>query len=269
MVLLNVDPPSTQQHKSERLAKPDPHLATANTLLEQIIAETNEAEAIAVAEIFAALSTEIDSHEPPLETDLHREQIDFLVRLLKYYWRDRPDFYISGNLTVYFNPQQLANKDFRSPDVFVVMNTEKRDRRSWMVWNEGGKYPDLAIELLSNSTAKVDRNTKKQLYQDVWRTPNYVWFHPETLEFAGFHLVDGKYKDLTPTETGLLWITQIELFLGVHDGQLRWFTAEGELILAPEEYERQIAEQERLAKEQALQRAAQLEEILRSHGIDL
>jgi hypothetical protein len=29
------------------------------------------------------------SDEPPLETDFHREQIDLLIRLLKYWWCDR------------------------------------------------------------------------------------------------------------------------------------------------------------------------------------
>lgn len=70
------------------------------------------------------------SDEPPLETDFHRNQIDLLIRLLKYWWQDRQDFYISGNLTVYYNKQQLKSKDFRGPDVFVVLGTEKRDRRS-------------------------------------------------------------------------------------------------------------------------------------------
>jgi hypothetical protein len=32
------------------------------------------------------------SDEPPLETDLHREQIDFLIRLLKWHWREKDDF---------------------------------------------------------------------------------------------------------------------------------------------------------------------------------
>jgi len=132
----------------------------------------------------------------------------------------------------------------------VVMDTEKKDRRSWMVWEEGGKYPNLVIELLSSSTAKVDRGKKKQLYQDVWRVPNYFWFHPETFEFEGFHLVDGHYQAIAPTETGYLWSDQLELYLGIHQNQLRWFTAEGELIPSAEE------------------RADKLEAILRSQGIN-
>ncbi|MCG9891434.1 MAG: Uma2 family endonuclease [Thermosynechococcaceae cyanobacterium MS004] len=235
------------------------------------------------------LPTQLDSDEPPLETDFHRNQIDLLIRLLKHYWQDRSDFYISGNLTVYYNAQQLKKRDFRGPDIFVVLGTEKKDRRSWAVWEEGGKYPNVVIELLSSATAAVDKGKKKALYQDVWRVPNYFWFHPQTMEFAGFHLVEGRYEALTPTEQGWLWSDQLELFVGIHQEQLRWFSAEGQIVPLPEEAERLAKEQavlakeqerlakeqavlakeqERLAKEQAQQRIQTLETLLRSQGID-
>lgn len=201
------------------------------------------------------------SDEPPLETDLHRNQIDLLIRLLNYWWHDRQDFYISGNLTVYYNKQQLKSRDFRGPDVFVVLGTEKKDRRSWAIWEEGGKYPNVVIELLSSSTIKVDKGPKKTLYQDVWRVPEYYWFHPETLEFEGFRLVASCYVAIAPTENGRLVSEQLGLELGIHERQLRWFTAEGDLIPLPEEAERQRAEQ-------AQHRLEQLEVFLKSQGID-
>jgi Uma2 family endonuclease len=214
------------------------------------------------------LPTNLYSDEPPLETDFHRDQIDLLIRLLKYWWRNRPDFYISGNLTVYYNEQQLKQRDFLGPDIFIVLGAEKKDRRSWAIWEEGGKYPNVVIELLSGSTVTVDKGTKKQLYQEVWRVPNYYWFHPETMEFAGFSLVHGQYEAIAPTDAGWLWSDQLELFVGIHERQLRWFSQEGRLIPLPEEEERLAKEQERLAKEQAQQRAKQLEDYLRSQGID-
>lgn len=76
------------------------------------------------------------SDEPPLESDFHRDQIDLLIRILRYWWRNRNDVYVSGNLTVYYNQQQLKSRDFRGPDFFVVLGTEKKDRRSWVVWDE-------------------------------------------------------------------------------------------------------------------------------------
>lgn len=207
------------------------------------------------------------SDEPPLETDLHRDQIDLLIRLLKYWWRDRNDFY-SGNLTVYYSAQETKKRDFRGPDVFVVLDTEKRDRRSWTIWEEGGKYPNVVIELLSNSTAAIDRGKKKTLYQEVWRLPEYYWFHPETLEFAGFRLMSGQYEALAPNADGRLESQQLGLELGIDERQLRWFTADGELIPLPEEIERQAREQAELSAEQERQRAERLEAYLRSQGID-
>jgi Putative restriction endonuclease len=140
---------------------------------------------------------------------------------------------------------------------------------------EGGKYPNVVVELLSSSTATVDRGTKKDLYQDIWRVPDYFWFHPETIEFVGFHLVDGRYEAIAPTAAGWLWSEQLELYLGIHERQLRWFTEQGQLIPLPEDAERHAKEQERQAKEQAQQAEKQerqakerLEAFLRSQGID-
>ncbi|VXD16006.1 conserved hypothetical protein [Planktothrix serta PCC 8927] len=174
------------------------------------------------------------SEEPPLESDLHRQQMDLLIRLLEWWWRNRQDFYVSGNLTIYFNQNQKKSQDFRGPDFFVVLNTERKPRRSWMIWEEG-KYPNIIIELLSPSTAEIDKGLKKQLYQDTFRTFDYFWFDPETLELAGFHLVDGKYQPLEPNPQGWLWSQQLELFLGVNNSQLRFFTSDGQLLPTPEE----------------------------------
>ena len=41
------------------------------------------------------------SDEPPLESDLHRDQIELLLACLKWWWRERTDFYATGNLTIY------------------------------------------------------------------------------------------------------------------------------------------------------------------------
>ncbi|MBE9138014.1 Uma2 family endonuclease [Nodosilinea sp. LEGE 07088] len=181
------------------------------------------------------------SDEPPLETDLHRDQIDLLLRLLRALWRDRDDFYASGNLTIYYSPNQRKSEDFRGPDFFVVLGTENRPRKSWTVWEENGQYPNVIVELLSESTAATDRGLKKQIYQDIFRTPDYFWFDPNTLEFQGFHLVDGEYMPLEPNEQGWLWSKQLGLRLGIHETVLRFFTPEGKLVPTPEERNEKLA----------------------------
>ncbi|HIK56212.1 MAG TPA: Uma2 family endonuclease [Synechococcales cyanobacterium M55_K2018_004] len=197
------------------------------------------------------------SNEPPLETELHLRQILLLIQCLETLWRDRQDFYAFGNLTIYYSPNQLKSEYFRGPDFFVVLGTERRPRKSWAVWEEDGKYPNVIIELLSDSTANTDRGLKKQIYQDTFRTPDYFWFDPYSLEFEGFHLVDGTYRPLEPTEQGWRWSQQLGLYLGIHNNQLRFFTAEGDLVPSPEE----IAEAER-------QRNERLRAKLQELGVD-
>ncbi|PIG93367.1 hypothetical protein CSQ79_10500 [Gloeocapsopsis sp. IPPAS B-1203] len=197
------------------------------------------------------------SDEPPLETDFHRDQIDLLIRLLKWWWREREDFYVSGNLTIYYNERQLKSRDFRGPDFFVVLGTQKKDRKSWIVWHEEGQYPNVIVEILSDKTAVVDKGLKKQLYQDTFRTPEYFWFDPVSLGFKGFHLQNGQYEEIAPTQEGRLWSRQLELYLGVHERKLRLFTADNILIPSPEERVEEM--------EQTIER---LREQLRSQGIE-
>jgi Uma2 family endonuclease len=211
------------------------------------------------------------SDEPPLESDLHREQIELLLACLKWLWRNRTNFYASGNLTIYYSPEHLTTRDFRGPDFFVVLGCENRPRKSWVLWAEQGKYPNVIVELLSNSTAKVDRGAKKQLYQDTFRTPEYFWFHPDTLEFQGFRLMGGEYQPIEPNGEGWLWSQQLELFLGVYKSKLRFFNPDKQLIPTPEErYQaaQQQAEAERQQKEQAQQQIQQLLDKLRDLGVD-
>ena len=201
--------------------------------------------------------TDLYSDEPTLETDLHLRQMLLLIASLEWLWQARDDFFVSGNLTVYFSPRQLKNQDFRGPDFFVVLGTERRSRKSWVVWEEEGKYPNVIVEILSESTAKTDRETKKLLYQDTFRTPEYFWFDPESLEFRGFVLMAGTYQPIEPIENGYLWSHQLELYLGLHDSRLRFFTPTGNLVLSPEE-----------AALQEKKRANRLEAKLKELGID-
>ena len=191
------------------------------------------------------------SDEPPLESDLHRDQIELLLACLKWWWRERTDFYTTGNLTIYFSPEHITTRDFRGPDFFVVLGTENKPRKSWVLWAEQGKYPNVIIELLSNSTANVDKGFKKQLYQDTFRTPEYFWFHPDTLEFQGFCLVRGTYQPIEPNEQEWLWSQQLDLFVGVYESKLRFFSPQGQLIPTPEERAEQEKQDKELAQEQA------------------
>ncbi|EPF21648.1 MAG: Uma2 family endonuclease [Microcystis aeruginosa Ma_MB_F_20061100_S19] len=229
--------------------------------------------------------TDLWSDEPPLESDLHLQQITILIGCLERLWQQRTNYYASGNLTIYYNEEQLKKRDFCGPDFFVVLDTEKRPRKSWVVWGEGGKYPNVIVEILSPSTANIDRNKKKNLYQNTFRTPNYFWFDPESLELQGFRLIAGQYQAIAANENGYLWSEQLELYLGIFDRKLRYFTVDGQLVPTPQEaeleqrqakeqiflekeQERKAKEQAILEKEQAILEKERLAAKLRELGID-
>jgi Uma2 family endonuclease len=207
-------------------------------------------------------ATRLLSDEPEMETSLHYTQLLLLVTCLEWLWQDRDDFFIGANLTIYFSRQQLRNRDFRGPDFFLVKDTEKRPRSSWVVWEEDGRYPDLIIELLSDSTADTDRNLKKTLYQTRFHTPEYFWFSPESLEFVGFELVGNDYQEVLPNAQGWRWSKVLGLYLGIDNNKLRYFTPTGSLVPTPEEtasLAQQQAQQAQQQAQQAQQQAQQAE----------
>lgn len=214
---------------------------------------------------------DLHSHEPPLESSLHLQQLLLLLKCLDWLWKDRTDYFAAGNLTVYYSPNQRKSEDFRGPDLFVVLGAEKRPRKSWVIWEEDGQYPHIIIELLSDSTAKTDRGFKKTLYANTFRTPDYFWFDPNSLEFQGFHLLDGSYEALEPNDLGHLWSQQLGLFLGIYAETLRFFRPDGTLVPTPEEtaeaeYQRAEAEHQRAQAE--LLRNERLIAQLRGLGVE-
>jgi Uma2 family endonuclease len=205
-------------------------------------------------------ASQLYSDEPEMESSLHYMQLLLLVTCLEWLWRETEDFFIGANLTIYFSRQQLRNRDFRGPDFFLVKQTQKRPRNAWVVWEEDGKYPNLIIELLSTSTAATDRTLKKDLYQDRFRTPEYFWFSPDTLEFQGFRLMGNRYQEIAPNERGWRWSEELGLYLGVEQAQLRYFTPEGDRVPTPEEAAQQAVERAQQAQTQAQQAQTQAQQ---------
>lgn len=203
---------------------------------------------------------ELLSDEPQMESQQHYQQLALLVSHLEWHWREQTDFFIGANLTVYYAREQLHRRRFLGPDFFLVRDVDPRLRTSWVVWEEDGRYPDLIIELLSDSTADVDRTDKKRMYQSMFRTPEYFWFSPVTQEFAGFRLVNRWYEAIPADEQGRRWSEVLGLYLGVVEGSLRYFEADGTLVLGPEETalrERERAEQAELLVDQERHRVEQ------------
>lgn len=176
----------------------------------------------------------------PMESPWHRDNMMLLLDSINTHWRDRTDFYAGGNMFVYFSTERVFGRDFRGPDFFVVKGVERhRPRVSWVVWDEGGKRPDLIVELLSPTTAGIDRGVKKVLYESVFRTHEYFTYDPLADRLDGWRLATGAgYEPIAPDGAGRVWSRQLDLALGTWDGtynhtQARWlrmFDAAGTVV---------------------------------------
>ena len=222
----------------------------------------------------------------PLESNRHRIAMNTLIRSLQQAWADRNDFFTGGNMFIYFSSAQARNRDFRGPDFFVVLDVDgNKERQGWVVWEEEGRYPNVIVELMSPSTAEVDRGKKKRIYEQTFRTPDYFVFDPfDRNSLAGWRLdTNLRYQPLVPNEQGWLWCESLGFWLGTWSGTidretavwLRFYEPSGNLVPLPEEAAQQQAQaaqqQAEAAQQQAQaqrQRAERLAARLREMGED-
>jgi Uma2 family endonuclease len=190
----------------------------------------------------------------PLESAWHRAAIALLIESVFCRMQGRTDYYVGGNMFIYYSSQQARTRKYRGPDFFFVNEVDgTHPRRFWVVWNEGGKYPDVIIELLSPTTAREDQTTKKTLYERTFRTPEYFCYDPQTRRLEGWRLQGRRYAAIVANDRGWLWSEELGLWLGTWEGVylnentawLRFYNDQGELVLTLAEQERQRAEQER------------------------
>ncbi len=202
----------------------------------------------------------------PMESETHVKQMTLLIESLELGWAGRDDFYVGGNMFVYFSELQSKKNDFRGPDVFVVLDTVNKLRRSWVVWEEGGRTPDVVIEITSPSTEAVDRGEKKRIYASILHTAEYFLYDPFEKRLEGYRLdpQSGGYEPMTPDERGWYRSKKLGLWLGVQQGTyhrrddlwLRWIDDDGSALpsggeQAAEELAKAAEERAKAADERA------------------
>jgi Uma2 family endonuclease len=170
--------------------------------------------------------------KPMAESDTHRKQMVYLIEALDDYFRDDPQVYVAGNLFLYYeegDPHQVV-----APDVFVVKGVPKGDRRTYKLWEEENKGPQVVFEVTSQSTRKEDLGPKKGTYE-MLGVREYFLFDPlgEYLEppLVRYWLEEGGYR----REAGEQLVSEVlGLELQVEGERLWLYDLEtGEKLLSP------------------------------------
>jgi len=139
--------------------------------------------------------------EPMGETIQHRDATIDLILSLQDWFEADPLAYVSGDEFLYYvegNPRFVV-----SPDVWCVRGIDKTIPRAiYKTWLEGGKGPDLVVEMTSKSTRRIDKGKKFRIYQDDLKVLEYFLFDPldEYLDpvLQGYRLVNGEYQAIEP-----------------------------------------------------------------------
>lgn len=110
------------------------------------------------------------------ETGLHVRVSFALLGALDLILRGRKDVYVGANLFIYLregDPKQVV-----CPDAFVVFGTRPEERRTWKMWEEGGRFPDLVFEVVSESSRLTDDGARRGAYEKLG-VREYFLFDPE------------------------------------------------------------------------------------------
>ena len=183
------------------------------------------------------------------------------------------DWYVASMLPITYEWPNAARKKQLSPDTFVAF-VEERARTSYDVEAEGG-FPPFVLEVVSPSSTARDQQEKRLAYE-LLGVREYALFTPREgvpSVLEGYRRgATGQFEPWTPDEQGRLWSEVLGLYLVARGALLQAQTAEGRLLLTPEqtgaalrvaEEARRREEEARRSEEEARRRAEEEAERLR------
>ncbi|BBC25589.1 Uma2 family endonuclease [Pseudanabaena sp. ABRG5-3] len=233
------------------------------------------------------------SDETPVDNQLQNDIPNLLLSLLASIWAGRDDWYFGVDMAIYYNPNEPAIV----PDGFLALgvkhDTGERGRLSYVLWEERNIMPIFTLEVISE---KYNSEYEDKLADyEALGILYYAIYNPlsgrkgrfkNRARLEVYRLTSGKYE-LLAIENNRVWLPEIGLGLGYEKGEhigwnrewLYWYDESGSRYLTAEEravkaeimatQQSLIANQERLAKQQAEQKAQRLAEMLKAMGVDV
>lgn len=157
--------------------------------------------------------------------------IAYLYYALRHVFRHRDDLHVGADQFIYWQPGDVTKKIV--PDGFVIQG--EPPRAVIRLWEEA--VPDLVIEISSEGSRSDDRSSKREIYQDVLRCPEYLIYDEDLDELLFFRLEDGHYHLQAPGSDGRLHSTGLGIaFAKDRDVLLRVFDLDGAPVPEAEEW---------------------------------
>ncbi|WP_176453155.1 Uma2 family endonuclease [Pseudanabaena sp. SR411] len=196
---------------------------------------------------------------------------DSIQPLLQQRHPDR-QYCIGQDSGIYWRLTDPPEKGAEAPDWCYIPNVpptlDGQMRRSYVLWQEY-VAPLIAIEFVSgNGREERDRTPPSQskegkpgkfwVYKQAIRIPYYAIYEVRKAQVELYHLVDNVYQEVAANERGHYAIAPLAVELGIWHGVyqnvqlpwLRWWNAEGDLLLTGEER----AEQEQQKRQKLVEK---------------
>lgn len=203
---------------------------------------------------------------------------DSLMPILEKIHPDQ-QFCIGQDSGIYWRLTEPPEKGAEAPDWFYVPNVAPllngQVRCSYVLWQEI-VAPLIVLEFVSGTGQEEWDQTpylgKFWVYEQAIRVPFYGIYEVNKASLEVYHLIEGNYQLLAPSDRGRFWIPPLRVELGIWWGEyqnmrlpwLRGWDEAGNLLLTGHERAKQAEEK----VEQEKLRVEQLQERLRQLGVD-
>ncbi len=176
------------------------------------------------------------------------------------------NYCIGQDSGIYWRITDPPERGAEAPDWFYVPNVPPtlngQMRRSYVLWQEL-IAPLIVLEFVSGDGSQERDKTPWQgkfwVYEQVIRPPFYGIYSVRQAEVEVYELIGGRYQLLPANERGHYPIFPLGIELGIWQGRyqnvelpwLRWWDAQGNLLLTGDERAEQERQQKELAQQQA------------------
>lgn len=177
-------------------------------------------------------------------------------------FRDNPNIFVAGDLLWY--PVEGKPEICQAPDILVVFDRPKGDRRSYLQWRENNIAPQVVFEIQSFSDSQTKLN-KKFAFYNRYHIEEYYLYNPEENELLGWRRTEGLLDVIDPING---WVSpRLEVRFELTETGLELYRPDNQPFLSYLELAER-AERETQRAEQEAQRAERLAAKLRELNID-
>ena len=215
--------------------------------------------------------------QPMADNTLQFDWIAILKWNAEFYFANRDDVFVAGDNLIYPVEKEIDIR--QAPDVYVAFGRPKGYRGSYKVWEEGGIFPQVVIEVWSPNNRYTQMEKKFQFYEKYAAEEYYIVYPEFPAHLDGWLRRGDKFVEVEEMNGHVS--PRLGFRFSLVKGQVAVFGPDGRQLRRPDEIAQELTAErtradhaaaerdaERERAEQERQRAERLAAKLREMGLD-